>query len=85
MIKTKIIHLFFLMLTGLLISWREWTSTNTLVEEDLIVNNWHQIKEVGSTTEASTVLLLFLLGAISIFVVNDWRQASPKLSSPNSV
>jgi len=83
--KAKTIHLFFLILTGLIIGWREWTSTTTLAKEDVIVNNWHQIQEVGSTTEASTVLLLFLLGAFSIFVINDWWHASPKLSSPNSV
>ncbi len=82
--KTKTIHLFFLILTGFIIGWREWTSTTTLVKEDIAVSNWHQ-QEVGSTAEASTVLLLFLLGAISIFVMNGWWQASPKLSSPNSV
>lgn len=83
--KAKTIHLFFLILTGLMISWREWTSTTTLVLEDIAVSNWHQIQEVDSTTEASMVLLLFFLGAILIFVMNGWWQASPKLSSPNSV
>lgn len=83
--KIKTIQLFFLLLTGLIISWREWTSTATLVKKDITVSNWQQIQEVGSSAEASMVLLLFLLGAISIFVLNGWWQASLKLSSPNSV
>ncbi len=83
--KAKTIHLFFLILTGLIISWREWTNTTTFVNEDRVVNNWQEAQAVGSTAEASIVLLLFFLGAISIFVINGWWQAPPKLSSPNSV
>lgn len=83
--KAKTIHLFFLVLTGLIIGWREWTNNPPVIKEDITVSNWQQFQEVGSTTEASTVLLLFFLGAISIFVINGWRYASVKLSSPNSV
>ena len=83
--KFKTIQLFFLMLTGLIIGWREWTSPTTLIKEDVLTSNWYQLQEVGSTSEASLVLLLFFLGATSVFVINGWRQASPKLSSPNSV
>lgn len=83
--KVKTIQLFFLLLTGLIISWRESTRTSTLVKEDIAVSNWQQIQEVGSSAEASMVLLLFLLGAVSVFVMNGWWQASLKLSSPNSV
>ncbi len=83
--KIKTIQLFFLLLTGLIISWREWTSAPTIVEEEIAISNWQQFQEVGSSTEASMVLLLFLLGAISIVLMNGWWQASLKLSSPNSV
>ncbi|GEM_PF-5430515 len=83
--KVKTIQLFFLVITGLIIGWREWTSSTILVEEEITIINWQQVQEVGSTTEASTVLMLFLTGAILIFVMNGWWQASPKLSSPNSV
>ena len=82
--KTKIVHLFFLILTGIIISWREWTNSVTVVEEVGIIE-WHSVQEVGSSTESFMVLLLFLAGAISIFVMNGWRQPAPKLSSPNSV
>ena len=81
--KAKTIQLFFLILTGLIIGWREWTSTPTLVKEEVF--NWYQFHEVGSTSEASIVLLLFFLGATSVVVINGWRQALTKLSSPNSV
>ena len=83
--KAKTIHLFFLILTGLIIGWREWTNTTTFIQEELVVNNWQEVQEVGSTAEASIVLLLFFLGAISVFVMNGYWQASPRLSSPNSV
>jgi len=84
--KTKAIHLFFLILTGLAVGWRELTSATKLFkEEEVAITNWQQMQEVGSTTEASTVLLLFLSGAVLIFVINGLRQIAPKLSSPNSV
>jgi len=83
--KAKTIHLFFLILTGLIMGWREWTSTTPLFKDEGVIMKWQEAQEVGSTTEASTVFLLFLSGAVLIFVINGLWQTTPKLSSPNSV
>ena len=84
--KTKIIQLFFLVVAGLTISWREWTSASSLVSDGLEVASLQAAQEVGSNTEASTVLTILFLGTILAIVVNGiWAIVPPKLSSPNSV
>ena len=84
--KTKIIQLFFLMVAGLMISWREWTNTSSLVSDELEIASLQAAQEVGSSTEASIVLVLLLLGIILAIVVNGlWSIVPSKLSSPNSV
>jgi len=83
--KSKIIQLIFLVAAGLIIGWREWSSKEiTILKEDALFNS-EQFQKVGSTSEASTVFIIFLLGAFVAFVISNLRFTPIKLSSPNSV
>ncbi len=83
--KSKIIQLIFLVAAGLIIGWREWSRKGvTIQKEDILVNS-KRFQEVGSPTEASTVFIIFLLGAFVAFVISNLKFAPIKLSSPNSV
>lgn len=83
--KSKIIQLIFLVVAGLIIGWREWSSnTITTLKEDALFNS-KQFQEVGSTSEASTVFIIFLLGTFVAFVMSNLKLVPIKLSSPNSV
>ena len=83
--KSKIIQLIFLVVAGLIIGWREWSSnTITTLKEDALFNS-KQFQEVGSTSEESTVFIIFLLGTFVAFVMSNLKLVPIKLSSPNSV
>ncbi len=83
--KSKSIHFFFLVMAGLIIGWREWTSMEvTTLKEDTLFNS-EQFQKIGSTSEASIVFIIFLLGALVAFMMSSLRSAPIKLSSPNSV
>ena len=83
--KSKTIQFFFLVMAGLVIGWREWTNNQSMVSEETIPTNFHQLQETGSATEATTLLWIFILGTIMAFIVNSLLQVPTKLSSPNSV
>ncbi len=84
--KAKVIQLFFLVIAGLIISWREWTNAASLVSNEVEIASLQAAQEVGSNTEASTVLAILLAGTILAIVVNGmWGMVPSKLSSPNSV
>lgn len=83
--KSKTVQLFFLVLGGLIISWREWTYSTTATA-DFLTKSLTNTQEVGSNQEATTVLIILLLGITLAIVVNGLCESvSSKLSSPNSV
>jgi len=84
--KAKVIQLFFLLVAGLIISWREWTNASSFISNEIEMTSLQAAQEVGSSTEASTVLLMVLSGIVLAIVVNGFSVTIPsKLSSPNSV
>jgi len=85
LMKFKIVQLIFLIVAGLIIGWREWSKKEiTTLREDALFNS-EQFQEVGSTSEASIVFIIFLLGVFVAFMMSNLRITPIKLSSPNSV
>ena len=90
--KRKIIRLIFLIVSGLVIGWREWqnyasaTGNVKIIERDEnLIASMNHFQEVNTPAEAASLIGLVLLGIILAFALNIFFQARPKLSSPNSV
>lgn len=83
--KSKIIQLIFLVVAGLVVGWREWSSKEIINEKETTFFSSEQFQEVGTASEASFVFIIFLLGAFVAFMMSNLRLAPIKLSSPNSV
>lgn len=83
--KSKIVQLIFLVIAGMIMGWREWSNKSTIVTNDDSLLSTERFQEVGSASEASTVFIIFLLGAFAAFMMSNLRFAPFKLSSPNSV
>ncbi len=83
--KSKIIQFIFLVVAGLIIGWREWSSNPKISTDESTLLNGERFQEVGSASEASMVFIIFFLGAFVALMMSHLRFAPFKLSSPNSV
>ncbi len=82
--KKTTFQLIVLVLAGLAVAWREWTSLN-LVGEGAITSNWNHFQETGSPSEGIAIIYLGLVGGVLFFAADCVIKTLQKLSSPNSV
>jgi len=58
--KSKIIQFIFLVVAGLIIGWREWSSNPKISTDESTLLNGERFQEVGSASEVGEVFRAFV-------------------------